>query len=325
MKDAVSALNQTSPERQRDELFRILDGKQPSTAFRALEMLGVLPEILPELSALKGFVQSSPHVDDIWSHTLNTMRHLGSILNALSLQYDSGKASEYHNGLLVLRLGRYRENFSTHIAERLTTDRSLQALLFFAALYHDVAKPLTNKTGDDGRVRFWGHESEGAVMATDRARALHLSNLEIDRLDRIIRGHLRIHSMARQLLDQRKQPSRRAIYRYFRDTREAGPDIILLSLADLRATYGHGLPEKVWEAELDICRLLLENLWEHPTEVVKPTALLNGHEVMKAFELSPGPVVGKLLEAIREGQAVGEIEKKDEVLAFGREWLAAQN
>ncbi|MBC8336369.1 MAG: HD domain-containing protein [Anaerolineales bacterium] len=324
MKEAVPALYQTSPERQRDELFRILDGKQPSTAFRALEMLDVFPAILPELSALNGCVQSSPHVDDVWSHTLTALRHLKSILNALSVQYDSSMASEFHNGLLVLRLGRYREDFAAHFGVRLTTERSLQGLLFFATLYHDVGKPLTRKTGDDGRIRFLGHEGEGAAIATERARALHMSNDEIDRLDRIIRGHLRIHSMTRQLLDEGKQPSRRAIYRFFRDTQDAGADIILLSLADLRATYGHGLPEDVWKAELDICRLLLENLWERPTEVVKPPALLNGHEVMKAFDMSPGPLVGRLLEAIREGQAVGEIEKKDEALVFGREWLAAK-
>jgi len=325
MKEAVSGLAKTSPERQRDEIFRILDGKQPSTAFRALEMLGVFPAILPELSALKGSTQSSPHVDDVWSHTLSTIRHLESILSALSHQYDSSKASEYHNGLLVLRLGRYREELAAHFALRLTTDRSLQALLVFTALYHDVAKPLTRKTGDDGRILFWGHEGEGVAIATERARALHMSNDEIDRLDRIIRGHLRIHSMTRQLLDEGKQPTRRAIYRFFRDTREAGVDIILLSLADLRATYGHGLPEDIWKAELDICRLLLENLWERPTEVVRPPVLLNGYEVMKAFDLSPGPMVGKLIEAIREGQAVGEIEKKDEALIFGRKWLTTQN
>ena len=151
-------------------------------------------------------------------------------------------------------------------------------LLFFAALYHDVAKPLTSKTGDDGRIRFWGHEVEGAEMVSERARKLHLSNDEVDRLKRIVRGHLRIHDMARRMLDERNQakggersgnPSRRSIYRFFRDTREAGVDIILLSLADLRATYEHTLPEDLWKAELNVCRLLLENYWERPAEVVK--------------------------------------------------------
>ena len=327
MKDAVSGLIDVSAERQRDEFFKILEGKQSSTALRALEMLGALSVLFPELSALKDLAQSAPHVDDVWRHTLSAMRHLSNILGALSPEYDSAKAAEFYNGLLVIKLGRYRKNLAAHFAESLTTDRSLYGLLFFAALYHDVGKGVTGKTEDDGRIRFLRHENEGAEIIFDRARKLHLSNDEADRLKRIIRGHLRIHDMARRMLDEREQakddelagfPSRRSIYRFFRDTREAGVDIILLSLADLRAAYGHTLPESLWKAELDICRILLENYWEKPAEVVKPPSLLNGHEVMRMFDLTPSPKVGNLLEAIREGQAMGEILDRDDALSFGK-------
>jgi len=337
MKAAVSGLERVSPERQRDEFFKILEGKQAATALRALEMLGVLPHLLPELVALKGESQSAPHVDDVWQHTLNTMRHLENILAALSPTYDSSKAAELYNGLLVIKLGRYREQFAAHFAESLTTERSPYGLLFFAALYHDIAKPLTRQVEPDGRIRFLGHEGLGAKLATERAEKLRLSKNEIHRLDTVIRGHLRIHAMAQRMLDGGTQaegnarsgassvssrPSRRTIYRFFRDTQEASVDLMLLSLADLRATYEHTLPESLWKAELDICRILLENLWERPEETVKPPALLNGHEVMAAFELEPGPRVGALLEAIREGQASGEILTKEDALAFGERWLA---
>ncbi len=322
MKQAVPGLANISPERQRDELFRILEGKQPATAFQALEMLGVLPVLLPELPHLKGVEQPSPHVDDVWSHTLNVLRHLESGLAALAPSYVSSTASEFHNGLLVLRLGRYREQFAGHFESSLTTERSMRALLFFAALYHDVAKPLTSKTGEDGRIRFWGHDVEGAQMAAQRASSLHLSNDEIDRLKRIVRGHMRIHSLTNRLLDERKQPSRRAIYRFFRDMGEAGVDVILLSLADLRATYEHTLPQDTWTAALDVCRLLLENWWERPRETVAPPTLLNGNDVMQAFDLPPGPLIGQLLEAIRESQAMGEVSKREEALTFGRSWLS---
>ena len=330
MKEAISGLSETSIERQRDEFFKILAGKQPYTALRALEMLGVLPEVLPELVALKDVSQSPPHVDDVWSHTLNAMRHLESMLAALSPNYDSSKAAEFHNGYVVVKLGRYREQFAEHFAESLTTDRSLYGLLFFAALYHDIAKPLMRKDGDDGRIRFWGHDVEGAEMVVERAKSLHLSNDEADRLKRIIRGHLRVHDMARRMLEQREQdegharsvsPSRRTIYRFFRDTREAGVDIILLSLADLRATYEHTLPEDLWKAELDVARILLENYFERPEETVKPPSLLNGHEVMEAFDLLPSPKVGAMMEAIREAQAMGEIATREEAVKFGEKWL----
>ncbi len=325
MRAAAPALSATSAERRRDELFRILDGAQPATAFRALEMLGVLPEILPELPALKGVAQPTPHVDDVWSHTLNVLRHLEAILAALSPKYDESTAAEFYNGLLVMRLGRYREQFAAHFSESLIPDRSLYGLLFFAALYHDVAKPLKSEIGDDGRIRFWGHDAEGALMAADRMRALHLSNDEIDRVQRVIRHHMRIHSMTNRLFGEQKQPSRRAIYRFFRDTREAGVDLVILSLADLRATYEHTLPEALWVSALDVCRILLENLWERPADVVKPPSLLDGHEVMDAFALTPSPLVGQLLEAIREAQAMGEISSKEEALIFGQAWLDAQN
>lgn len=338
MKEAAAFLDKSSVERQRDEFFKILEGRQPATALRALEMLGVLPMLLPELSALKGMQQSPPHVDDGWQHTLNVMRHLQSILAALSLEYDEDTAAEFHHGLLVLRLGRYREKLAAHFSERLTTDRSLEGLLFFAALYHDVAKPLMAEEGEDGRIRFWRHDEEGAAMAAERARLLHLSNDEIDRLTRIIRGHMRILGMVNRMLTvqgddlERKQaeirarsdaglPSRRAIYRFFRDTREAGVEIVLLSLADLRGTYEHTLPESTWKAALDVSRALLAHYWEYPEKAVKPPSLLNGHEVMQAFGVSPGPLVGQLLEAIREGQAMGEINTKADALSFGERWL----
>ena len=333
MKSAASKLPETSVERRRDEFFKILEGQRAATALRALEMLGVFSEILPEITVLKGVSQSAPHVDDVWQHTLNTMRHLENILAALSPEYDSSKAAELYNGLLVIKLGRYREEFAAHFDKSLTTDRSLYGLLFFAALYHDIAKPLTRKDGEDGRIRFWGHEAEGAEMAAERARNLHLSNDEIDRLKRIIRAHLRVHDMGRRMLEKGKQaeggarrgsPSRRTIYRFFRDTREAGVDVILLSLADLRATYEHTLPEELWKAELDVCRILLENYFEQPEKTVKPSALLNGHEVMEAFDLRPSPRVGALLEAIREGQAMGKIESKEDALVFGEKWLGAE-
>ena len=54
MKAAAGLLGKVSPERLRDELFRILDGSQPATCLRALDLLGALDKVLPELSALKG-------------------------------------------------------------------------------------------------------------------------------------------------------------------------------------------------------------------------------------------------------------------------------
>jgi len=321
MKQAAGGLGSVSPERLRDELFRILDGPQANTALRALEMLGVLPHILPELTALKGVEQPAPHVYDVWAHTLATLDHLEDILSALAPNYKPDSTNDLFTGLLVLRLGRYREQFATHLASTLNTDRSMRALLFFAALYHDVAKPASKTIGEDSRIRFWGHDEQGEEMTVTRANALHLSNDEIQRLRLIIRHHMRIHFHSNRMEAEQKTPSRKAIYRFFRDAGEAGVDLVLLALADVRATRGHTLTQETWSAELDICRILLENYWEKPAETVAPLRLLNGNEVMTELNLTPGPLVGEVLEAIREAQATGKVSTREEALAFARVWL----
>ncbi len=322
MKQATEGLRSVSPERLRDELFRILDGPQPGTAVRALGMLGVLPHILPELPALKGVEQPTPHVHDVWTHTVAVLNQLEDILATLAPGYDPESTGDLFTGLLVMRLGRYREQFAAHFASSLNTDRSVRALLFFAALYHDVAKPACKTTGDDGRIRFWEHDEKGAEMAAARANALHLSNDEIHRLRLVIRNHMRIHFHSTRLENEHKTPSRKAIYRFFRDAGEAGVDLALLALADTRATYAHTLTQDTWTAELDICRILLENYWENPMESVSPPRLLDGNELMNEFKLKPGPRVGEILEAIREAQATGKVSTRDEALDFVREWIA---
>ena len=43
---------------------------------------------------------------------------------------------------------------------------------------------------------------------------------------------------------------------------------------------------------------------------------------MQALGLRGGPVIGQLLEGIREAQAVGELASPEEALAWAESWLA---
>ena len=162
MRQAASLLPGISAERQRDELFKILRGPRPDAALRALEILGVLPYLLPELPALKGVRQPAPHVHDVWDHTLSVMHHLEGILAALDVDPTAVREDGLITGLLTGRLGRYREQLAAHFLRSMNPDRSVRSLLFFAALYHDVAKPTARTEDFDGRIRFLGHEQLGA-------------------------------------------------------------------------------------------------------------------------------------------------------------------
>lgn len=321
MKKNSSLLAGVSAERVRDELFRILEGKNPSACLQALDMLGALAVILPELSAMKGVPQPAPHQQDVWGHVMTILSTLDSVLGILSQENQAGEGENLYDGLLKLRIGIYHKEISGQMGSLLAGARSQRGLLFLAALFHDVAKPQTRKVDEAGQLRFWDHDQQGAELVGERARLLALSNNEITRLQTIIRNHMRILFHISRLEKDGKSPSRRAIYRFFRDTGQAGVDLCLLALADLRATYGPTLPQKTWMAALDVTLLLLENWFEKPAESIAPPPLLDGNDLMAECHLEPGPRIGELLEAIREAQAMGEVSTREQAFALARKLL----
>ena len=318
MKDAAHILPNISAERQRDELFKILEGPRPTDSVRALEMLGVFPHILPELAAMKGVEQSPPHIYEVWEHTLKVLAHLESILAVLETQDSKG---DPFNDMFLARLEMYREKFIVHFTESLNTDRSVRAALFFAALYHDVEKPSTKSVDEAGRIRFFDHDVKGAENVSKRGHAFNLSNDEIQRVKKIIFNHMRFHFFTNQWEGKKEEPTRKSIYRFFRDSGEAGVDLVLLGLADLRGTRDHTLSQETWQAALDVAKTLLENYWEKPEESIAPPKLLDGHDLMRELNLESGRIIGQLLEAIREDQAIGKILSREQALDFARDEL----
>lgn len=321
IRQALPMLHNTSAERVRDELLRILECPQPALALSVLDRLGGLPYTFPELEALKGVTQSTPHVSEVWQHTLDVVKYFDHILKILNPDYDPDANANWIHGMVSVRLGRYRQPLHQHLNTRLNPDRSLHALLLLAALYHDSGKPQTRQVNDVGRIRFFDHEQLSEKFVQTCGKRLRLSSQEIERLQTIVRHHMRP-----LLLAQAKgMPTRRAVYRFFRKTGLAGVDICLLSLADTLATYGNQLPEETWIRQLDIVRQLLEAWWENNETQIAPEPLVKGGDLIQGFGLTPGPQIGQILEVIREAQAAGEIETKEQALSLARAWLEKQN
>jgi tRNA nucleotidyltransferase (CCA-adding enzyme) len=56
--------------------------------------------------------------------------------------------------------------------------------------------------------------------------------------------------------------------------------------------------------------------------LVTPPRLIDGHDLINIFGLSPGPKIGELLESVREAQAAGEVTTREEALAYIRTQLS---
>ena len=175
---------------------------------------------------------------------------------------------------------------------------------------------MTKAIDENGRARFYGHPSEGEAVAAAILQRLRFSAKEIKLVELMIKHHLRPGQMSHDEL-----PSHRAIYRYFRDTGEAGIDILLLSLADHLATRGPNLDPAHWHEHTQLVEYVLA---QHFAEgrLIQPSKLIDGHDLINTFGLSPGPEIGKLLEAVREAQAAGEVTDREEALACINHLLA---
>jgi len=326
MRSALPHIRNTSPERQRDEIIRICGGKKPARAFPILDAMDILAYILPELIALKDVQQSPPHVHNVWNHTLAALDKLEYLLANLEPNIIpdpvGGFSSNLAMGLASVRLGAYRQQIQYYIETQHAFETPHRPLLFFAALYHDAGKPIQRRIEENtGRVRFLEHEKESARLISSRAKEFHMSHTEIAWLSTIVRYHMRplFLSMNNDI------PSRRSIYRFFRDTGAVGIDICLLSLADFLATYEYSLPQDKWSHHLNIIETLFDGWWNKHETYIAPTPLLNGNDLLEHFTLQPGPLIGKILDAVKEAQASGEIKTQDEALSLAKSIILQHN
>jgi poly(A) polymerase len=167
-------------------------------------------------------------------------------------------------------------------------------------------------------MRFLGHAGEGASVAAGVLERLRFSNREIKFVEAMVLHHLRPMQMSQGGL-----PTRRAIYRYFRDTGDAAVEILFLSLADHLATRGPHLEMTGWQGHIDIVEYVLAQHTEQESQP-RPVKLIDGHDLINTLGMSPGVRLGKLLEAVREAHAAGEVTTRQEALEFVRDQLSSE-
>jgi tRNA nucleotidyltransferase/poly(A) polymerase len=312
IRNNADQLSRVSPERIRDEFFRLLELPLPGRAIRLMDHLGLLSVLFPHLDSLRELTQSPPHEFSVWDHTLAVLDHLGRLILALGREYDPEMASELVTGEIVYRLGRFREGINLHLDRELSHGRNIRQLLFLGALYHDVGKPACITLQDEW-IHFYGHESVGAEIIAEKARDLRLSNAEIQWLQILIRNHLRPSQ-----LQNEKTISHRAIFRFLRDTDEAGAEVVLLSLADFLGMQTPPVDQEELSKRVETARQLLSAMFEADSRRYRPEPLLRGNEIAKALDLEPGPEIGRILNALQEAQVAGEVNSKGEAFAFIR-------
>ncbi len=322
-----AALIQTvAPERVHDELIRILAAPGAWRRLRTLESLGLLRHVLPEAAAQAGVTQSAPHYQDVFDHTRSVVAHLEGLF--AWLWPDSGFtrpaassgditvfASAGQWEAVAAALAPFAERLRQHLAQPLASGHTRRDLLPWAALAHDWGKPAKRSVDEAGVTHFYDHDRWGALLAEARLQALRFSSEEVTYVARLTDAHMRPGLLAHDF-----PPTRRALYRFYRDVGTIGPDCAVLALADTLAIQAAAdlgaLPR-----HLDMTERLLAAFFDERTQQVDPPPLLNGRQIMAEFGLPPGPRLGALLEGLREAQGAGEVFTVEDAWTWARAHL----
>ncbi|MEE9123360.1 MAG: HD domain-containing protein [candidate division NC10 bacterium] len=287
-------LTQVAPERLREEFFEILDCSGGGRWLAVMDQLDLLEALLPETRAMRGCLQGPPHRYDVFTHSIETVRSLDRILLALPKLLPTEAA---------FLIGPLQAEVEGGI--------SRQALLRFAALLHDVGKPDTRSV-EDGQIRFLGHAERGAGIVHEISTRIRLGSRASAMTTALVQEHLRP-----LFLRQATTLTPRARYRFWRDLGVLTPELLLLSLADVRATWG--TEGRDFQSHLRFVREMFSFHRERmgaSEQTGKRESVMDGHELMARMNLSPGPFVGFLLERLREEVSLGSLSTKEEALRY---------
>ncbi len=91
-KAAIAAMRErlgiVSQERITEELRKIVMAARPSIGFRLMDETGVLPVVLPEISAMKGVEQIGRyHHKDVFVHTLKVLDNVAAVSQSFALRF----------------------------------------------------------------------------------------------------------------------------------------------------------------------------------------------------------------------------------------------
>jgi poly(A) polymerase len=295
-------LSKVSVERIRDELFKILDVNNSAKYIKALDNVGIIEQIFPEIISMKGMTQNEYHHLDVWDHSMLSLDFFEQQIIPDSLQDYSPEIEAYLNFSIV-------------------KGRNIKSLLKLAVLLHDIGKPLVRTIDKNGRIRFFDHHFRGAELALNIGIHLRLANRESKFISDIIGYHMYPLSLCtdynKKHISQRNKE--RYALRFVQRTEAECLAVLLLSFADLRATKGPWRKDRDLE---DLNRLIGEIAKVYFREKQFPMAqLITGDDLMKEFDLSSSPIVGKLLKSIRKAQFEGKLKTRQEALELARKNL----
>ncbi len=232
------------------------------------------------------------------------MLQLGSPRKMVNLLFNSNLINHILPEMVDLKDSPQREDFHpegdvlTHtilVMEKLIGEKIEVQI---AGMLHDVGKPKALVIEDDGTPTHKGHEVISTEIAEKIMLRLKFSNDEIDLVKNLVGDHMR-HHVAKKW---KKSTMKRFL------SLPHFEDLIILNKADTLSASN----------DLSDIDFILSKVNEWEPEIIKPKAIVSGHDLIK-LGLKPGPIFKIVLLEVETEQLEGNIVNRKQALKFLKE------
>jgi tRNA nucleotidyltransferase (CCA-adding enzyme) len=253
----------------------------------------------------------SPHPGRIAEYLQSTgwIIHFPEIQNLFGVPQDPEWHPEGDVGIHTMHV----LNQAANIAERDALTADDRAVLLFAALSHDFAKPSTTELRErEGSVRWtsWGHEPAGGPMARTFLERIGIKSAIVDQVAKLVESHLAHHSIGREVTP-------RAVRRLAMRLAPASiAQLVRLIEADAsgRPPLEPGIPPAA--------QRLLAAAESEAVDARPQPPLILGRHVLPYFDNRPGVHIGEVTTAAYEAQADGAFSTEAEALNWLGNYMA---